>query len=268
MSLHWNSIWSAVVAVSAMLSVVATGRTLADEADATRYTVPAGGSGELLKFIEGLKNYRPKSSDDALAHGDKAQVAIKQAATRVRQLETDKSSTAYLHATAHLIGTSPPGQQDKLIAEIAQGLRTNEVTADDVDFALRIANSLENSGQRALAAKLYSAFGEAIAQSKDPRIARDGRQLAGAALRLNLVGKTLELQGTKMDGSAFDLTSLRGKVVLINFWEFNSEICRAELPYVKKLYDDFHARGFEIVCVCLDEDRAALQKTLAADKVP
>lgn len=242
--------------------------TIADDPKPAQYHVPDGGSAELLKFIEGLKSFRPRSTDEYLAHQEKSRPAIQQAATRLRQVETDKSSTAYLLATDYLIDVAPQNQQDKLVDEIAAGVKSKAVTPDDVEFAFRLAFAHEARGQRPLAAKMYTAFGEVFAQHKDPQIARDGRQMVGAALRLNLVGKTLELHGTKVDGTPFDLASLRGKVAIVGFWESGDEIYRADLSYFKELYDRQKPRGVEIVFIYPETDLDALKKNLAADKIP
>lgn len=46
-----------------------------------------------------------------------------------------------------------------------------------------------------------------------------GRRSAGAASRLGSFGKTLPFTGKKLDGSKFDIKSLRNKIVVLYFWE-------------------------------------------------
>jgi thiol-disulfide isomerase/thioredoxin len=43
------------------------------------------------------------------------------------------------------------------------------------------------------------------------------------------------------------LASLRGKVVLINFWTFQCINCQRTLPYVNEYYKTFHDQGFEVL---------------------
>jgi thiol-disulfide isomerase/thioredoxin len=45
------------------------------------------------------------------------------------------------------------------------------------------------------------------------------------------------------------LASLKGKVVLVNFWTFSCINCQRTLPHVKDLYAKYHDKGFEIVGV-------------------
>ncbi len=55
-------------------------------------------------------------------------------------------------------------------------------------------------------------------------------------------------------GAPFHLTGLRGKIVLVEFWATWCGPCRAELPNVKKAFEQYHALGFEIISISLDQD--------------
>jgi peroxiredoxin len=65
-------------------------------------------------------------------------------------------------------------------------------------------------------------------------------------------------------GSNLRLSELRGQVVLINFWASWCAPCRTEMPHFNRLYAKFHAAGFTLLGISVDEKpndaRAMAQK--------
>lgn len=66
-------------------------------------------------------------------------------------------------------------------------------------------------------------------------------------------------------GKIIKLSSLRGKVVLIDFWASWCGPCRKENPTVVRLYKQYKDKGFTVFSVSLDEDAEAWKKAIAAD---
>ena len=57
-----------------------------------------------------------------------------------------------------------------------------------------------------------------------------------------------------LDGRPIQLGSLRGKVVLVNFWATSCPGCIKEMPGMVETYNQYKAKGFEIIAVAMSYD--------------
>ncbi len=91
-----------------------------------------------------------------------------------------------------------------------------------------------------------------IARDRNPQVAALTAKLAA------LKAKPISLKFMAVDGTPVDLSQMRGKVVLIDFWATWCGPCVGEVPNVVATYQKYHDQGFEVVGISLDQDKNAL----------
>ena len=63
-----------------------------------------------------------------------------------------------------------------------------------------------------------------------------------------------DVRFTTLDGGTTQLSALRGKVVLVNFWATTCTTCVAEMPEIVDTYRKFAPKGFETIAVAMSYD--------------
>lgn len=78
--------------------------------------------------------------------------------------------------------------------------------------------------------------------------------IAGTIAGLNRRFTVPDVTFTGVRGGQITLSSLKGKVVLVNFWATTCAVCMREMPKIVENHEKFQARGFETVAVAMPYD--------------
>jgi peroxiredoxin len=77
---------------------------------------------------------------------------------------------------------------------------------------------------------------------------------AGIYFGSHRVSQPAEVNFIGVKGEQFTLASLKGKVVLVNFWATSCSVCVAEMPKMVQTYEKYRSQGLETVAVAMSYD--------------
>jgi thiol-disulfide isomerase/thioredoxin len=89
-----------------------------------------------------------------------------------------------------------------------------------------------------------------------------------ARKRLALVGQPFVVEGMTLDGKPFDWSAYAGKVVLLDFWATWCGPCIEELPNIRRNFEQFHSKGFDVVGINVDHEINRVKQFLSFQELP
>jgi len=86
---------------------------------------------------------------------------------------------------------------------------------------------------------------------------------AEAALRIGSVLPSVTFPG--VNGASVNITeSLKGKVVVLHFWQIGCSSCKLEMPAMDELYSKYRRKGLEVLAVNVGQKKEVV-RTFAAE---
>jgi len=199
----------------------------------------------------------------------------KKLAAMAKEFRDDKDAAVAKQAKFYLLEQRvlaaddlKPEELPKLLAEVKTALTDESLDNQHLRIASATVRMINRLADDDLALRSYKEFGEMFSKSDDSELSAYGRRIAGSTPPVSLVGKPMPIEGTTLEGTKFNIEQYRGRVVLVDFWATWCGPCRAKLPGLMKLHEQFHGKGFEIVGVDLDKELDDLGKFLDDTKLP
>lgn len=149
----------------------------------------------------------------------------------------------------------------KWLADLEAFIGEYPTSNDAAEAMLQLAMAEEFAGQEDKSTEWYEKITKQF-----PNTAA-AQKSAGAVRRIKSVGQPLTLKGTLIDGKPFDLSALRGKVVVLHYWATWCEPCVNDMQTIKDLFAKYGRNGFTPVGISLDYQKTDAQKFLTDNRV-
>lgn len=225
---------------------------------------------QIAPLLSGPKT-RPKSKEEALdiykkflAEMDEKSAAFLKAYpsdARRWKLKMHDVQVNRMRAFAE-VPAKPDEEIAKLIEEIIAAPDADKETKGFASFIRVMNKASDGAAFEKLAATHLKEFPEF----------RGNQQIEGQLKTIetekSLKEKPLELSFKATSGEEIDVSKMRGKVILVDFWATWCGPCVAEIPNVVGTYKKLHDKGFEIIGISFDQDKDKLAAMTKEKEMP
>jgi len=172
--------------------------------------------------------------------------------------------------TLQLILAREKSDQERLtlVQNLQEEIEAMPVDPGSAKLAMTLARNLSSLVGDESATKIADQLSRHFAGSDISEVQKVSEDLQGFARLINLNGNEIRVVGKTLEGKPLDWESLRGKVVLVDFWATWCGPCIGEFPHLKQIYEAYHPHGFEVVGISLDDSKADVQQFVADRELP
>jgi thiol-disulfide isomerase/thioredoxin len=209
------------------------------DAMASTYTISGSAESELLRSTSAMlqKNYMKADS-------------------------MQKAYSEYKNKGDEAAASSVEGEYMKMAKEENTALKTLIDQSPASFVALAMLERLDKDKDMAYIEKVASAFLKKYPQSD---YTKSLQSMVANSKLLSKGSIPPDIKLSSPEGKEIALSSLKGKVVLLDFWASWCRPCRMENPNVVNIYNKFNEKGFTVYSVSLDKSKDAWAEAIQKD---
>jgi len=220
-----------------------------------------------LKSIVGIRMELPLSPEEIVAFADKL-TKLGASETQADKADFGREVTSISYLVRLSAVRDKPDEFKKTVGQALAHLGDGTLQKGDLMLVVDIAQSMDQVEDLKFAGETMEKLLAIVKESKIDNVDKLAKNFEGVLRRLKLPGHKIELEGNLLSGGKLDLAKYDGKVVLVDFWATWCRPCLEEMPHLKKNYEAYHEKGFEILGFSCDRTKEAVEKFVKDREIP
>ena len=161
--------------------------------------------------------------------------------------------------SASLVNDTLKREQENLRIFTKNFLDSNDnvISADTI-----YSNAVMRDSKLKETKNLYASLGDG---AKDTQYGRIIKERISRLAKTEGGAKAPDFTLPDKNGNMITMSDVKGKIKIIDFWASWCGPCRLNNPALRKLYDEYHEKGLEIIGVSLDTNKSGWEKAMDKD---